>query len=136
MENLLKGIKGVIMFINDILIARESDRGNLESLEEVLKCLEKANLKLKKSKCQFLKKSMDYLVHQIDATGIHPLPGKVQAIQDAPAPQSVKELESYLGLISYYSKFLPNLSATLYPLYRLLRKSTQWKWGHAQQSGI
>ena len=136
MENLLKGIKGVIVFINDILIARESDRGNLESLEEILKHLEKANLKLKRSKCQFLKKSMDYLGHWIDATGIHPLPGKIQAIQDTPAPQSVKELKSYLGLISYYSKFLPNLSATLYPLYRLLRKSAQWKWGHAQQSAF
>ena len=85
MENLLKGIKGVIVFI-DILIARDSDWGNLESLEEVLRRLEKVNLKLKKSKCQFLKKSIDYLGHQIDATGIHTLPGKVQAIQDAPAP--------------------------------------------------
>ena len=116
MENLLKGIKGVIVFIDDILIARESDRGNLESLEEVLKRLEKANLRLRQSKCLFLKKSIDYLGHMIDATGIYPLPGKVQAIQEAPAPQSVKELKSYLGLISYYSKFLPNLSATLYPL--------------------
>ena len=136
MENLLKGIKGVIVFIDDILIARESDRGNLESLEEVLKRLEEANLRLKKSKCYFLKKSIDYLGHRIDATGIHPLPGKVQAILDAPAPQSVKELKSYLGLISYYSKFLPNLSATLFPLYRLLRKSALWKWGQAQQSAF
>ena len=62
-ENLLKRIKGVIVFIDDILITRESDKGNLEALEEVLKHLEKANLRLKQSKCQFLKKSIDYLGH-------------------------------------------------------------------------
>ncbi len=48
-------------------------------------------------------------------------------------PRSVK---SYLGLISYYGKFLPNLSTTLYPLYKLLRKSALWKWGRAQQSAF
>ena len=113
MENLLKGIKGVIVFIDDILIARESDKGNLEALEEVLKRLEKANLCLKQSKCQFLKKSIDYLGHQIDAAGIHPLPDKVQAVKDAPAPRSVKELKSCLGLISYYGKFLPSLPSAI-----------------------
>ena len=113
MENLLKGIKGVIVFIDDILIARESDKGNLEALEEVLKRLEKANLCLKQSKCQFLKKSIDYLGHRIDAAGIHPLPDKVQAVKDAPAPRSVKELKSCLGLISYYGKFLPSLPSAI-----------------------
>ena len=136
MESLLKGIKGVMVFIYDILIARESDRGNLESLEEVLRHLEKANLRLKKSKCQFLQRSIDYLGHRIDAAGLHPLPSKVQAIHDAPAPHSVRELKSYVGLLSYYSKFLPNLSVTLHPLYRLLRKNTQWKWSRAQQSAF
>ena len=92
MESLLKGIKSVMVFIDDILIVRESDKGNLESLEEVLRRLEKANLRLKKSKCQFLQRSIDYLGHRIGAAGLHPLPSKVQAIHDAPAPRSVREL--------------------------------------------
>jgi len=132
MEKLLKGIKGVVVFIDDILIARESDKANLESLEEVLRRIEDANLRLKLKKCQFLKSSIDYLGYRIDAEGLHPLEEKVKAIQDAPAPTSVQELKSYLGLIAYYSKFMPNLSAVLHPLYKLLRKSSLWKWGHAQ----
>ena len=136
MEKLLKGIKGVVVFIDDILIARESDKTNLESLEEVLRRIEDANLRLKLKKCQFLKSSVDYLGYRIDAEGLHPLEEKVKAIQDAPAPNSVQELKSYLGLIAYYSKFMPNLASVLHPLYILLRKSSLWKWGRAQQKAF
>ena len=63
---------------------------------------------------------LSYLGHRINAKGFDPLPDKVQAILDAPNPQNVQELKSYLGLLSYYGKFLPNLSSVLAPLYRLL----------------
>ena len=80
-------------------------------------------------KCEFMKLEVDYLGHKIDKTRLHPLPDKVQAIQDAPTPLSVHELKSYLGLLTYYNKFLLKLSSTLFPLYRLLRKDFQWSWG-------
>ena len=57
-----------------------------------------------------------------------PLPEKVEAVVKAPTPRNLKELKSFLGLLSYYSKFLPNLSSVLAPLYRLLRKEARWKW--------
>ena len=69
---------------------------------------------------------MNYLGHRIDATGLHP---KVQAINEAPTPGSVQELKSYLGILNYYGKFLPNLSTTLHPLYKLLQKDFPWTWG-------
>ena len=54
--------------------------------------------------------SVSYLGHKIDAEGLHPLPDKLQAVKAAPTPRNVSELKSYLGLLTYYGKFLPNLS--------------------------
>ena len=101
-------------------------------LEEVLSRLDRAGLRVKQSKCEFMRPSVTYLRHRIDATGLHPLQDKVRAIRDAPTPKSVQELKSYLGILTYYSKFLPNLSSTLYPLYELLKKDVSWTWGAAQ----
>ena len=64
--------------------------------------------------------------------GIQPLQDKVNAITNAPAPTNVSELRSYLGMINYYQKFLPNLSSVLAPLHGLLRNETCWHWGKEQ----
>ena len=61
---------------------------------------------------------------------------KVRTVQEAPPPRSVAQLKSYLGLLTYYSKFLPNLSSTLSPLYRLLRQSTCWCWTPKEQEAF
>ena len=67
--------------------------------------------------------SITYLGHQIDAQGLHPVAEKVKALQEAPAPRKIKALKAFLGLLTYYSRFLPNLSTELAPLYVLLRKN-------------
>ena len=90
--------------------------------------MERAGLRLKKAKCLFMIPSVDFLGHKIDSQGLHPTSEKVKAVQEAPQPRNVRELKSYLGLFSYYSKFLPNLSSTLAPLYSLLKASTPWQW--------
>ena len=66
-----------------------------------------------------------YLGHKIGTEGLHPVVKKVEAIQEAPTPKNVTDLKSYLGLLAYYGKFLPNLSSTLAPLYRLLKSATR-----------
>lgn len=88
---------------------------HLQALDEVLRRLAKAGLRANKGKCRFLAPSVDYLGHCIDAHGLHPIVEKVEAIRDAPAPTNVAELRSYLGLLTYYSKFLPKLSTVLAP---------------------
>ena len=90
--------------------------------------MENAGLRLKKNKCVFMASSVIYLGHMIDAEGLHPVQDKVKAITDAPNPRNVTELKSYLGLLTYYSRFLPNLSTVLSPLYKLLRQDTRWHW--------
>ena len=82
----------------------------------------------------FLAPSVIYLGHKIDSEGLHPVPEKVKAIQEAPRPTYVSELKSYLGLLSYYSKFLPNLSTVMAPLYKLLQKKQAWLWESPQET--
>ena len=105
----------------------------MQKLEQVLSRLSSAGITLKRSKCTFATTSVEYLGHIIDSTGLHPSPAKVQAIQKAPAPTNITELRAFLGLVNYYHKFLPNLSSTLSPLHRLLRKGTKWNWTQNQQ---
>ena len=136
MESLLQGIAHVTVYIDDILITGETESDHLQSLEEVLKRLVKAGLRVKKHKCKFMAPSVAYLGHVIDAEGLHPLPDKVQAVQQAPTPRSVTELKSYLGLLTYYGKFLPNLATHLAPLYKLLGTKVKWKWTSKQDKAF
>ena len=100
---------------------------NLESMK-LLRRIEDANLRWSWRNISVWRAAL-ISWGRIYAEGLHPLEEKVKAIQDAPAPASVQEFKSYLGLIAYYSKFMPNLSTVLHPLYKLLWKSSLWKWG-------
>ena len=94
------------MYIDDILVTGRSEEDHIKNLKLVLTRLQDAGLRLRKNKCLFMKPSVTYLGYQIDKAGIHPVPEKVKAIQDAPPPKNVHELKAYLGLLNYYSKFL------------------------------
>ena len=76
--------------------------------------------------------SVVFLGHKIDAQGLHPLPEKVKAIKEVPKPRNVSELKLYMGLLGYYSKFLPNLPTILATFDELLRASTKWDWKKQQ----
>ena len=128
METLLQGIQSVVVYTDDILITGATEEEHLQALDEVLHRLERAGLRLNKTKCVLMASSVTYLGHRIDQYGLHPLVDKVRAVQEAPEPHNVTELKSYLGILSYYSKFLPNLSSTLAPLYQLLCVSSRWRW--------
>lgn len=128
MESILQGIPGVAVYLDDILVSGKNEKEHLAVVEQVLDRLEEAGLLLNRDKCEFMAKSVAYLGHIVDAQGLHPDPDKVRAINDAPRPHSVSELKSYLGLLAYYSKFLPDLATVLAPLYALLRRDTPWSW--------
>ena len=136
METLLQGIPHVTVYIDDILITGETEADHLQTLEKVLERLAKAGLRAKKRKCKFMVPSVDYLGYVIDAQGLRPHPDKVVAIQQAPTPLNVTQLKSYLGLLSYYGKFLPNLSTLLAPLYKLLGKDVPWEWSSEQEQAF
>ena len=107
-----------------ILIAGKNEQDHLEILEKILSGLQNAGTRLKRSKFAFMLSSIDYLRHRISADGLQPTKEKVRAISEAPAPLNVTQLRSFLGVVNYYSMFLPNLSTMLAPFYKLLRKQT------------
>lgn len=125
MESVLLGIPRVVCYLDDILITGASVAEHLRNVERVPRQLRTFGIQAKENKCAFLKESLGHIV---DKKGLHTSPRKVEAILQAPVPQNKKELRSFLGLVHYYGKFIPNLSSLLSPLNDLLKEDHQWRW--------
>ena len=136
MENLLQGIPRVCVYLDDILVTGSTEEEHLANLAQVLSRLGTAGMRLKREKCAFMLGSVSYLGHVISNEGLSTGNLKVKAIVDAPDPKDVLELRSFLGMVNYYGKFLPNLATTLAPLYHLLRQSSVWQWGSKQKKAF
>ena len=132
MEQLLRDIPGVFLYLDDILIAGADEAEHCERLCQVLSRLQEAGLKLSIKKCAIGVPSVTYLGYMIDKDGIHPTNEKVRAIAEAPAPTNVTQLRSFLGLLNFYRRFLPQASSMLEPLNCLLKAKTPWVWGKEQ----
>ena len=78
-----------------------------------------------------MQNSVEYLGYHIDSTGLHATESKVKAVLGAPTPRNIHQLRSFLGLLNYYGKFIPNLATILYPLNCLLKRGQRWKWSPA-----
>ena len=102
MDCILQGLEGVICYQDDLLVTGGTVQEHLNNLERVLQRLQWHGVHLRKEKCSFLKESVEYLGHKIDAKGLHATDSKLQAIKQAPAPWNVPELRSFLGLVNYY----------------------------------
>ena len=136
MESLVQGIPGVVIYLDDILVTGKTEEEHLRPLEEVLKRLMKAGLRLHREKRVFMRDSVTYLGYQIDSQRLHPIAEKVDSIKNAPSPSNVNQLKSYLGLLSYYGRFIPNMTSTLFPLYRLLKKDVRWRWTNTEEEAF
>ncbi|CAC5416660.1 Uncharacterized protein K02A2.6 [Mytilus coruscus] len=136
MENLLQGIPRVVVRVDDILITGSSKSEHLNNLETVLGKIQESGMRLNKEKCVFLAPEVVYLAHRIDQYGKYPVESKVKAITEAPEPKNVTELKSYLGMLNYYNRFLPDLSSNLAPLHGLLKKQKQWEWDKSQREAF
>ncbi len=136
METLLRDHSGVSVYLDDILITGSSVQDHLANVDSVLQKLHSAGLRLNKDKCSFMQSSIEYLGHVIDSQGLHPTEQKIRAIKNAPKPTNISQLRSFLGIINYYNRFLPNLSARLTPLYALLSTQNKWHWGLEQDTAF
>ena len=112
MDTILQGMKGVICYIDNTLITGSTEAEHLENLEHVLQRFRQHGIRVKRNKCYFMQSSVQYLGRRIDAEGIHATDSKLKAITEAPAPKNIQELRSFLGLLNYYGRFIPNLSCT------------------------
>ena len=116
MNKVLDNCSFAMMYLDDIIIFSNTEEEHLAHIEEIFRRLEAADLKMKRSKCNFFKKHIHYLGHLISADGIRPLKDMLDTIQDMPAPCSSKEVKQFLGLAGYYRKFVPHFADLSRPL--------------------
>lgn len=128
MDKILSGMEGTVCYLDDILIFSKNNTDMSLKVDAVLKRLSDYGVKVNTSKSEFFQKSLNFLGHRIDERGIHQTTELTKAITDAPRPEDVTQLRSFLGLVNFYGKFLPNLSTLLHPLYRLLTNDIKWSW--------
>ena len=133
MEKLLSGASGVFIFLDDILVSGRDEDELVSRLEQVLQRFQDSGLRVRPDKCRFMVPRIEYLGHVIDKDGIRTTEAKVRAITQSPTPTNVSELKSFLGIVNYYSRFIPDRAQTLYPLFDLLKKDVRWSWDKKQQ---
>ena len=138
MDRLLIGLKWnfCLVYLDDIVIFSKTFEKHIEHLEEVFKRIQNANFHLKAEKCVFGRKEIIYLGYSISKEGIKPEPSKLTAIQSIKAPSKIKQLQQFLGLCSYYRRFIKNFAQIAEPLNQLLRKSIKFEWLEKHQKAF
>lgn len=134
-----------VVYLDDIIVFGRDLDEHIERLGQVIDRLATHGFKLKPSKCHLLQSQVQYLGHIISEQGIATDPGKTSAIDQWPTPTTERELRSFLGLASYYRKFVPSFAQVARPLNELLgspgrggkkkkpKPPPQWTWGPRQE---
>ena len=133
MERVLAGLNPedgpdfVVVYIDDVLVFSRTLDEHLEHLHCVIQRIHDAGLKLKPSKCRFIRDEVEYLGHLITPQGLK-TNSRLTAIIEFPQPRNLPEVQRFLGLSSYYCRFVPNFSKIASPLRVLTRKGAEFIW--------
>ncbi|UYV82586.1 K02A2.6-like [Cordylochernes scorpioides] len=125
-----------LCYLDDIVVYAPTFEEHLRRLQLVLSCIQKAGLSLNHKKCLFGLRRIKILGHLVDANGIHPDPDKVEAVSKFPRPRNISELKSFLGLCSYYRRFIENFAGKARSLHDLLKTEKQFYWDAAQEKAF
>ena len=146
--------KKCLVYLDDIIVFAKTREEHLANLECIFNLLKEADLKLGLSKCKFMCESVQYLGHVISAKGITPDPEKIEQLKNYKRPTTIVEIQSFLGLASYYRRFIKNFAEIAHPLIELTKKKKDklnkklkkmikaevdenvWKWGEAEQEAF
>jgi transposase InsO family protein len=130
MDIVMRGLNFEIclVYLDDILLYSRSIPEHLTRLEVLLQRLREANLKLKPSKCHLLQKQVHFLGHVVSGEGIGTDSTKTDAVATWPVPKTVREVRSFLGLASYYRRFVKNFAEIASPLHDLTKKNKPFHW--------
>ena len=128
MTGILKNFPFAIAYIDDIIIFSKTPQEHLSHIRMVFEKLKSANLSMKKSRCSFFSKEIQYLGHFLSATSIMPLPAKTHAIQHMQPPMTPKQVRAFHGLVGYYRKFIRGFAKIAKPLTSLTRQQVNFEW--------
>ena len=136
MDSILTNLPGVCCFVDDILVATKTETEHLNCLRAVFKRLQENDVLVKPEKCVFMTKEIFYLGFKITDKGLFKTDGKIKAIKESLAPTNVSEVRSFLGLVTFYSKFVPNLATMATLIYQLTRKNVPFDWNEECQKAF
>ena len=125
-----------LVYSDDIIVFSRDFDSHMERLKVIFGRLKAANLKLHMKKCCLFQQRVDFLGHVLTREGIEVQPQKVEAVQNWPAPRSLTELRSFLGLCSYYRRFIDGFADIAAPLHALTRKNAQFQWTSEQDEAF
>ena len=130
MDSVLAGLqwKSCLVYLDDIIICGKTFEEHLSNLRAVFECLKQAGLKLQPTKCAFARKKVEFLGHIVSEDGIATDPAKVEKVANWPEPTSMKEVQQFLGLASYYRQFIKDFSMYAKPLCKLTEKGAEFRW--------
>ena len=121
MDSILGDLPYVFVYIDDILVASDSMEEHLEHLKQVFQILSDNGMIVNRSKCVLGKSSLDFLGYRVDATGISPLPERVETIRATAPPTTIKELQRFNGMINYYRRWIPQAAGHMFHLFDALK---------------
>ena len=124
MDEILKShlYKRCFVYMDNVMVFSRSLQEHINDLKLIFSSLKSANLKIQLDKSEFLTKKVEFLGHIVTDKGLQPNPKKIHAIQQFPIPKTVKEIKSFLGLVGYYRRFIPNFANIVYPINKCTRK--------------
>lgn len=128
--------KFILIFIDDILVYSRSIEEHREHLRIVLQTLRENQLFAKFNKCDFFKDPIQYLGHVISFDGIAVDLEKIKTIMNWPVPTNVVDIRSFMGLLSYYRRFIRGFSKASYPITSLCKKGTTFKWSQGYRESF
>lgn len=129
MSIILRDLKNVECFIDDIIVFGRTQLEHNTALRDVLTRLQKAGMKLN-DKCVFSVPTIEVLGHVIDREGMHPSPDLIKAIKDAPQPENKDQVRSFLGLAGYYAKFIKGFATLVQPIRDTMNQNS-FVWSHS-----
>jgi len=128
MDTILQGLPFVTIYLDDILVHSTSETEHKEHLDIVFKTLLDAGLTLRGAKCHIGMSAVHYLGHVFSGEGMSPDPSKVQVVVDWPTPNNPTEVRQFLGLASYYRRYIPQFANIASPLYSLTQTGVTFIW--------
>lgn len=130
MDTVLRGLswKTCLIYLDDVIVMGKTFTEHLHNLEDIFRRLRSANLKLNPKKCRILGKEVKYLGHVVSPLGVAVDPEKVEAVLDWPVPKDKHELRSFLGLCTYYRRFVHGFANIAKPLTKLTEEGRKYSW--------
>ena len=135
MDQLLKGLEHriALAYLDDIIVFGASPMECVGHLRTVFARIRAANLKLKPKKCEFFKKELLYLGHVVSGDGIKCDPAKIEAVKNWAVPRTSRQTRSFLGVVNYYHRFIPNFAHHAQALFEVTSKKRNFKWSNECQ---